>query len=202
MCQTKFHIYIFVEYSRNSATFTWVHHNTSKKITSICWQNHPSCEDFHTQALKIPPSNVVCTSRPPSKLWMLVCLLLLEGMKRRFVFISRFSIASGLASGAVVVPFPVNMSVCVCWCEYVCVTVCVCKWVNASCIGVCVSCGCVCVHICLCACLCVSPLAWRRLYRPEQNSLVESSYHRAMLGEERRRRVRGDDKWLGHTSRN
>lgn len=60
------------------------------------------------QALKIPLSNDVCMSQPPSKL---ACLLLLEGMKRRFVFISRFSIAGGLESSAVVVQFPVSMSV-------------------------------------------------------------------------------------------
>lgn len=40
-------------------------------------------------------------------------------MKRRFVFISRFSIAGGLASGAVVEQFPACMSVCLCL--YVCV---------------------------------------------------------------------------------
>lgn len=160
LCQTKFHVYIHLKCSsRACATFTWVHHNTSKKkITLLCWQNHPSCEDVHMQALKIPSSNVVCTSRPPSKLWMLVCLLLLEGMKRRFVFISRFSIAGGLASGAVVVQFPVCMSVCVCWCAYVCMSVYVCKWVRTLLCGfVCLVHAYVCARTPMCTSVCVTP---------------------------------------------
>lgn len=44
--------------------------------------------------------------------------------------------------------------------------------------------GLLCVHVCICARLCVSPLAWRSLYRPEQNSLVESSYQSHVRGGE------------------
>lgn len=58
-----------------------------------------------------------------------------------------------------------------------------------------------CVHVYMCGRLSVSALAWRSLYRPKQNSLVERSYQSHVRGGEEER-VRGDDKWLGHTSRN
>lgn len=120
-------------------------------------------------------------------------------MKRRFVFISRFSIAGGLASGAVVEQFPACMSVCLCL--YVCVRDSV-SSARALCLSACVF---MCLHVCICTLLCVSAFAWRSLYRPEQNSLVKRAAISATLGEERTReeeRVRGNDKWLGHTSRN
>lgn len=111
---------------------------------------------------------------------MLVCLLLLEGMKRRFVFISRFSIAGGLASGAVVVQFPVCVCVCLRVLKRIRVYVCLCLHAGAHTYSK----GLLCVHVCICARLCVSPLAWRSLYRPEQNSLVESSYQSHVRGGE------------------
>lgn len=112
-------------------------------------------------------------------------------MKRRFVFISRFSIAGGLASGAVVEQFPACMSVCLCL--YVCVRDSV-SSARALCLSACVF---MCLHVCICTLLCVSAFAWR--------SLVKRAAISATLGEERTReeeRVRGNDKWLGHTSRN
>lgn len=60
-------------------------------------------------------------------------------MKRRFVFISRFSIAGGLASGAVVEQFPACMSVCLCL--YVCARDSV-----SSARALCLS-GCMCVYV-------------------------------------------------------
>lgn len=66
-------------------------------------------------------------------------------MKRRFVFISRFSIAGGLVSGVVVVQFPVCMSV------YVC------KWVRTYFMGLVYVCVCVCAHMHMCMSVCVSP---------------------------------------------
>lgn len=127
------------------------------KITLICWQNHPSCEDIHTQALKIPLSNVVCTSQPPAKLWVLACLLLLEGMKRRFVFISRFSIAAGLASSAVVVQFPVCMSVsCADVRVRMCLSVSAGGCTHIVWVRVCLS-VCICAPMHMCTSVCVSP---------------------------------------------
>lgn len=158
LCQTKFQVYSCSIWSslqgpvQPSPEFIIV----QTKITLICWQYHPDSKDVCTQALKIPLSNVVCISEPPWKPWMLACLLLLEGMKRRFVFISRFSIAGGLASSAVAVQFPVCMSV-------ECADVCVCLCGSAGGCTHIVSVG-VCFSVCVCApmhmrtsvCLCVS----------------------------------------------
>lgn len=185
LCQTKFSIYGYSIWSSLQPSPEFIAVQT--KITLICWHNHPSCENVCTLALKIPLSNVICTSEPPSKLWMLACLLLLEGMKRRFVFISRFSIAGGLVSSAIV-QFPVCMSV---GCSEVreCVSMClqvgahILYWYWSAFAWVYVF-----VHLYICPHLCVSALAWRRLYRHEQNSLVESSYQSHVRGGEGERR--------------
>lgn len=107
---------------------------------------------------------------------MLACPLLLEGMKR-FVFISRFSIAAGLTGAVTAVHFfcvRLHMLTCTCVCLLV--------YVNG------------CMHtvrpLHLCVHVCVSPQAW---YHPERNSLVESSYQSHVRGGEEER-VRGDDK--------
>lgn len=94
-------------------------------------------------------------------------------------------------------------------CMYVCLLVLICVRARFCLLhGLCVcliACVFMCLHVCICTLLCVSAFAWRSLYRPEQNSLVKRAAINATLGEERRReeeRVRGNDKWLGHTSRN
>lgn len=159
LCQTKFHVYLSVILFKDHCNLHLSSSSHRQKITLICWQNHPGCEGAHTQPLKIPSSNVVCTSRLPSKLWVLSCLLLLEGMKRRFVFISRFSIAGGLASGAVVVQFPV-CTVCLSACADVHLWVSLSMSASGYAHNVWVS---VCLSVCVCACVhvqmseCVSP---------------------------------------------
>lgn len=135
--------------------------------------------------LKYPSSNAVHLSNAPLKL-LCASLSFASGL----FLISRFSMAGGLASDAVVVQFHV----------YVCVYVC--KWLHTYRKGL------VCACVCMCVCVnlyttqmhpFVSALAWSSHYRPEQNSLVESSYQNHVRGTEKER---GNDKWLGHTSRN
>lgn len=106
---------------------------------------------------------------------MLACLLLLEGMKR-FVFISRFSIAAGLTgagySGALFLwPSP-HADV------HVCLSVGICKWVHTYSMTLC-------VH-CICACVCVTPSLEKPGIILSRTAWWRAAI-RATLGEERRR---------------
>lgn len=116
----------------------------------------------------------------------LSCLLLLVGMKRRFVFISRFSIAGGLVSAAVDMQFPSRASVYVRRFAYIYIN-------NYAYIYIYIYMSGSAMHKCVCR---STPV--RSLYHPKQSSLSVCAC--AAIREEER--VRGDDKWLGHTSRN